>query len=87
MPGVAAAATVDTSAYYVLVNRNSGKALDFPSTNDPAGLTQWTDHNGSNQQFRLADSDNGYVRLVNRAGNKAVDVLNFSTADGAELVQ
>ncbi|RIW44044.1 glycosyl hydrolase, partial [Micromonospora endophytica] len=40
----AAAATVDTNAWYVLVNRNSGKALDVYNlaTNDGARITQWT---------------------------------------------
>ncbi|WP_211267390.1 RICIN domain-containing protein, partial [Nonomuraea candida] len=37
------AATVDTNAWYVLVNRNSGKALDVYNlaTNDGARITQW----------------------------------------------
>ncbi|GAA1292480.1 family 43 glycosylhydrolase [Saccharothrix xinjiangensis] len=130
----ATAATVDTSATYVLVNRNSGKALDlynfatndgaritqwsrndgawqqwqfvdsgggyyrvksrhsgkvleFASTADRAGLVQNTDANRTGQQFRLADSDGGHVRLVNRASGKAVDVLDFSAADGADLIQ
>jgi hypothetical protein len=37
------AATVDTSAWYVLVNRTSGKALDVYNlaTADGARITQW----------------------------------------------
>ena len=50
-------------------------------------ILQWTDHNGTNQQFRLADSDGGYVRLINRNSNKAVEVQSASTADGANVVQ
>ncbi|MDW5326913.1 RICIN domain-containing protein, partial [Plantactinospora sp. KLBMP9567] len=44
----AAAATVDTSAWYVLVNRNSGKALDVYNlaTNDGARIVQWARNNG-----------------------------------------
>ncbi|KPC74455.1 hypothetical protein ADL27_50285, partial [Streptomyces sp. NRRL F-6602] len=40
----AEAATVDTSASYVLVNRNSGKALDVHNmaTGDGARITQWS---------------------------------------------
>ena len=48
---------------------------------------QWTDGNGTNQQFRLADSDGGYVRLINRNSNKAVEVQGASTADGGNIVQ
>ena len=48
---------------------------------------QWTDNNGTNQQFRLADSDGGYVRLINRNSGKAVEVQGASTADGGNIVQ
>ena len=48
---------------------------------------QWTDLNGTNQQFRLADSDGGYVRLINRNSNKALEVQGASTADGGNIVQ
>ncbi len=61
----ASAATVDTSASYVLVNRNSGKALDVYNlaTNDGARITQWTRNDGSNQQWQFVDSGGGYYRL------------------------
>jgi hypothetical protein len=69
--------------------RHSGKVLDVFnwSTTDGAGIVQWTDHNGANQRFRLADSPDGHVRLVNRNSNKVVEVQNASTADGASVVQ
>lgn len=41
----------------------------------------------ANQQFRLADSPDGYVRLVNRNSGKAAEVQNASTADAARIVQ
>ncbi|GAA2425471.1 RICIN domain-containing protein [Streptomyces coeruleofuscus] len=49
--------TVDTNAWYMLVNRGSGKALDVSgaSTADGAALSQWTRHDGANQRFQLAD--------------------------------
>ena len=39
---------VDTSAWYVLLNRNSGKALDVYAiaTTDGARISQWTRNNG-----------------------------------------
>ena len=87
--GTASAATVDTTAWYVLVNRNSSKALDVYnlSTADGGRITQWTRNSGNNQQWRLADSDGGYVRLINRNSNKALEVQGASTADGANIVQ
>ncbi|MFC7547834.1 endo-1,4-beta-xylanase, partial [Plantactinospora sp. GCM10030261] len=56
---------VDTNAWYVLVNRNSGKALDLyaSATNDGARITQWTRNNGANQQWQFVDSGGGYYRL------------------------
>ncbi len=88
-PAPSAAATVDTSAWYVLVNRNSGKALDVYglATNDGARITQWTRNDGANQQWQFVDSGGGYYRLKSRHSGKVLDVFDFSTADGAAIVQ
>ncbi|GIJ26771.1 hypothetical protein Vqi01_19330 [Micromonospora qiuiae] len=85
----AAAATVDTNAWYVLVNRNSGKALDVYglATNDGARISQWTRNNGANQQWQFVDSGGDYYRLKSRHSGKVLDVYNFSTADGGAIVQ
>ncbi|MFF0315572.1 non-reducing end alpha-L-arabinofuranosidase family hydrolase [Micromonospora sp. NPDC005252] len=85
----ASAATVDTSAWYVLVNRNSGKALDVYNlaTNDGARITQWTRNNGNQQQWQFVDSGGGYYRLKSRLSGKVLDVYNRSTANGAAIVQ
>ncbi|GIF63881.1 alpha-N-arabinofuranosidase [Asanoa ishikariensis] len=85
----AAAATVDTSAWYVLVNRNSGKALDVYNlaTNDGARIVQWARNNGNQQQWQFVDSGSGYYRLKSRLSGKVLDVYNFSTANGGAIVQ
>jgi hypothetical protein len=85
----ASAATVDTSAWYTLVNRNSGKALDVcgVSTADGACIQQYTRSGGQNQQWQFVDSGGGYYRLKARHSGKVLDVYNLSTADGAKLVQ
>ncbi|MFF3868829.1 non-reducing end alpha-L-arabinofuranosidase family hydrolase [Micromonospora sp. NPDC001898] len=85
----AAAATVDTNTWYVLVNRNSGKALDVYNlaTNDGARITQWARNNGNQQQWQFVDSGGGYYRLKSRLSGKVLDVYNFSTANGASVVQ
>ncbi|MFJ9146905.1 RICIN domain-containing protein [Streptomyces sp. NPDC102270] len=69
--------------------RHSGKLLDVSSrsTADNAAIHTWSDHGGANQQFRLADSPDGYVRLINRNSGKAVEVPGFSSADGTGIVQ
>ncbi|MFD5827185.1 non-reducing end alpha-L-arabinofuranosidase family hydrolase [Lentzea sp. NPDC060358] len=83
------AATVDTTAWYVLVNRNSGKALDVYNlaTNDGARITQWARNDGNQQQWQFVDSGDGYYRLKSRLSGKVLDVYNFSTADGGSIVQ
>ncbi|MFI6318830.1 non-reducing end alpha-L-arabinofuranosidase family hydrolase [Nonomuraea sp. NPDC050556] len=88
-PQVANAATVDTNAWYVLVNRNSGKALDVynKAINDGARITQWTRHDQSNQQWQFVDSGGGYYRIKSRLSGKVLDVYNFSTANGGPIVQ
>ncbi|SCL14392.1 endo-1,4-beta-xylanase (glycosyl hydrolase family 10) [Micromonospora nigra] len=80
---------VDTNAWYVLLNRNSGKALDVYnwSTADGGRLTQWPRTNGTNQQWQFVDSGGGYYRLKSRHSGKVLDVYNFSTSDGAAIVQ
>jgi beta-xylosidase len=85
----ASAATVDTNAWYVLVNRNSGKALDVYNfaTNDGARITQWTRSNANNQQWQFVDSGGGYYRIRSRHSGKVLDVFNLSTANGAAIVQ
>ncbi|NUT36581.1 MAG: alpha-L-arabinofuranosidase [Hamadaea sp.] len=87
--GNAQAATVDTSAWYVLVNRNSGKALDVYnfSTADGGRITQWTRSNANNQQWQFVDSGGGYYRLKSRHSGKVLDIYNWSTANGAAIVQ
>src|SRR5690606_38057607 len=85
----ASAATVDTGTWYVLINRNSGKALDDYNyaTNDGARVTQWSRHDGDNQQWQFIDSGGGYYRIRSRHSGKVLDVSGYSTADAASVVQ
>ncbi|MGX7826411.1 endo-1,4-beta-xylanase [Actinokineospora sp. 24-640] len=80
---------IDTTAWYVLVNRNSGKALDLYNlaTNDGARITQWSRNDGNWQQWQFVDSGGGYYRLRSRHSGKVLDVHNWSTANGGAIVQ
>ncbi|MGV9362241.1 PQQ-dependent sugar dehydrogenase [Amycolatopsis sp. NPDC003731] len=83
----ASAATVDTNASYVLVNRNSGKALDVAgsATYEGARVTQSTRDDRASQQWQFVDSGGGNYRIKSKHSAK---VLTFpSTADRAGLVQ
>ncbi|MFZ3566429.1 non-reducing end alpha-L-arabinofuranosidase family hydrolase [Streptomyces sp. BH097] len=85
----AAAATVDPNASYVLVNRNSGKALDVYNlaTSDGARITQWPRNDQAQQQWQFVDSGDGYYRVKSRLSGKVLDVQSKSTANGAAIVQ
>ena len=85
----AAAATVDTAGWYVLLNRQSGKALDVygRATNDGARVTQWTRNDGAWQQWQFVDSGDGYYRLRSRLSGKVLDVPGWSRADREGMVQ
>ncbi|MFJ1646433.1 non-reducing end alpha-L-arabinofuranosidase family hydrolase [Streptomyces sp. NPDC088258] len=85
----AGAATVDPNASYVLVNRNSGKALDVHNmaTGDGARITQWTRNDQNQQQWQFVDSGGGYYRIKSRHSGKVLDVYNWSTANSDSIVQ
>lgn len=86
---VASAATVDTGTSYVLLNRNSGKALDVYnlSTANGGDIVQWPRNNGNQQQWTFVDSGGGYYRIKSVHSGKVLDVYNWSTANSAEIVQ
>ncbi|MEV0392073.1 family 43 glycosylhydrolase [Polymorphospora rubra] len=83
----ASAATADTNAYYVLVNRHSGKALDVYNlaTHDGAPINQYARNDGAWQQWRFLDAGNGYYRVQSRHSGKVLELPNAD--DGVQLVQ
>ncbi|WP_238413021.1 RICIN domain-containing protein [Saccharothrix deserti] len=83
----AQAATVDTTATYVVVARHSGKAMQVQSAADGAAVVQATRIDSPAQQFQFVDSGGGYYRLKSRYSGKALDVWERSTADGARISQ
>jgi hypothetical protein len=85
----AGAATIDTSAYYQLVARHSGKAVEIAdqSTADGASVRQWARSAATSQQFQFVDAGGGYYKLRARHSGKLIDVASASTADGANVVQ
>ena len=83
----ASAATVQTGVPYVLVNRNSGKALDVHNraTTDGAAINQYTRNDGAWQQWRFLDSGSGWYRIQSVHSGKVLDLP--TTTDGAQLMQ
>jgi len=81
-----ASATYDT---LVLVNRNSGKAIDDPGSSPASGtkLIQYGRDGGSNQSWRTQAVGPGAFTLINSSSNLAMDVYGGGTADGAPICQ
>ncbi|MFI2664374.1 family 43 glycosylhydrolase [Micromonospora carbonacea] len=86
-PPSASAATVDTSASYVFVNRHSGKAMDLYdwSTAENAPVNQWTRNDLAVQQWQFVDAGDGFYKVRSRHSGKVLELP--SAADGTQLVQ
>ncbi|NUT32886.1 MAG: pectate lyase [Hamadaea sp.] len=83
----AQAVTIDTNAWYVIVSRHSGKAVDLYnlSTADGAPIVQWTRNDGNWQQWQFVDAGSGYYKLRSRHSGKYLELPN--AVDGTQLVQ
>ncbi|MEU7761025.1 family 43 glycosylhydrolase [Micromonospora aurantiaca (nom. illeg.)] len=83
----ASAATVDTSASYVVVNRHSGKAMDLYdwSTAENAPVNQWTRNDLAVQQWQFVDAGGGFYKVRSRHSGKVLELP--SGGDGTQLVQ
>ncbi|WP_042374963.1 RICIN domain-containing protein [Streptacidiphilus neutrinimicus] len=82
-PGPAA----DLSGTYVLVNRNSGQAMDAKGqgTADGTPVIQWTRNGGANQEWTFAPAGGGYYTVTGVGSGKALDVPNVSAVEGTGL--
>lgn len=76
-------------AYFMIVNRNSGKAIDLISGNTANGaqVNQWSyDYGGPNQRWALAPTENSdHFRITSWVSGKSASIENDSTAVGAKL--
>ncbi len=76
-------------AFFMLVNKNSGMALDLigGDTGNGARLNQWSyDYNGANQRWSLAPTENSnHFRIVSWVSGKSASISLDSTAPGAQL--
>jgi pectate lyase len=81
------AVTIDTNAWYVIVSRHSGKAVDVYnlSTADGAPINQWARNDGNWQQWQFVDAGSGYYKLRSRHSGKVLELPNAQ--DGTQLVQ
>jgi hypothetical protein len=77
------------TAFYRIINRNSGQVLDVNggSTTVGAGIIQYPENRGTNQQWQVLPTSGGYYRILNRNSAQALDVNNASTTAAAPVIQ
>ncbi|TPQ18980.1 RICIN domain-containing protein [Streptomyces sporangiiformans] len=77
------------SAFYKVLNKNGGKAIDVSggSTSAGANVIQWNDTGAQNQLWRWVAVGDGSYEIVNQKSGLLLDVTNGSGADGATIVQ
>ena len=87
MAGVAF--SVDSAAYYELVNRRSHRLLDVRdgSTSAGADAEQRTDSNLARQQWRLVSAGSGFYKIQNRNSGLILGVAGGAANDGAVIEQ
>lgn len=85
----ASSPAIDTNAYYILENRNGGKALNVLNQGmaDGDNLEQYIDSGWYSQQWKFISAGSGYYKIQNRGSGKIIGVENGSTADGAVIEQ
>jgi len=76
------------TAYYRLLNLNSGLALDVngASTANGAGIIQWPQNGGNNQQWVIT-ANGSYYKITNRNSGLVLDVNSASKTSGAGIIQ
>ncbi len=81
--------SVDTSPWYLLVNRSTGQVLDDYGYGayDGAPVVQWSRTGAANQQWKFLDAGDGNYRLQNRYSGKVLDDYGWSKAEGSQVRQ
>jgi len=77
-----------SGAYYRFINTNSGEVMDVngASTASGAGVIQWPQNGGNNQQWAITVTGS-YFTITNRNSGDVLDVDGGSTADGTGIIQ
>jgi glucosylceramidase len=79
---------IDTSAWYEVVNQNSGSCVDdanFGTTNGTP-VQQWSCSGATNQQWQFRSAGGGFYEVINRLAapqNQAWDVTGGTSATGS----
>ncbi|WP_208921759.1 RICIN domain-containing protein [Streptomyces capitiformicae] len=77
------------NAFYKVLNKNGGKAIDVSGGSLSAGanVVQWNDTGAQNQRWRWVAVGDGSYEIVNQNSGLPLGVTSGSTADGATITQ
>eukprot|EP00659_Diplonema_papillatum_P009332 gene9332-14467_t len=77
------------SGFWKIENVNSGFGLDVTSAkkDDSVDIVQYPYLDLQHQEFSVTSAGDGYVYIVSRHANKALEVHEWSTSDGASVKQ
>ncbi|MEE1825218.1 RICIN domain-containing protein [Streptomyces sp. BE20] len=102
VPGIPTATSVATAGpvstglvanpgpYYTFAARHSSQCVNVrsASTANATAVIQWPCIGGApNEQWRLQETDSGYVRVIARHSSQCLNVRGGSTSDGAAVIQ
>jgi hypothetical protein len=78
---------LDPLPFFMIVNKNSGKAMDLISGNtaNEAAIRQYDYSAGPNQRWALTPTDDGHFKIFNWAAGKCASVANNSSGNGAVI--
>jgi O-glycosyl hydrolase len=79
----------DPTAYYELINGNSGLAVDVSggSTTGGAHAVQWSNHGTVHEQWSIVGVGGGYYAVVDRNSGLVLNVNGASIQPGASIIQ
>jgi hypothetical protein len=82
-------AEIYPNEFYRIVAKHSSKCLDIEGASSEAGarLTQWTCHDGQNQQFRFTPTENGAYFIFSRQSSLALDVQGGLHDNYTQIIQ
>jgi hypothetical protein len=80
---------IDTTKWYLLIAKHSGKCLDMRNANlaDGERVMQYTCHNGDNQKFNFQSAGSGYYSIHVGHSQKCIDQFGAVSTPGGAVGQ
>ncbi|HET8841133.1 MAG TPA: RICIN domain-containing protein, partial [Ktedonobacteraceae bacterium] len=88
-PRASAAATLDTSSKYKIVNQNSGLVLGISNASQTAGTTtlQWTDTGAADHLWHFMPNGGSVYKIENMNSGELLGISGASKSSGAAVLQ